>query len=70
VIERLNKEMSECKRTAQEDLVKLVSEHECQIKSLQFDHQKLLSEKVMICDDDYINKPERLNAWEIPSLKT
>jgi hypothetical protein len=46
VIERLNKEMSECKRTVQEDLVKLVSEHECQIKSLQFEHQKLLSEKV------------------------
>ena len=46
VIERLNKEISECKRTAQEDLVKLVSEHECQIKSLQSDHQRLLSEKV------------------------
>lgn len=46
MIERLNKEVSECERTAQEDLVKLVSEHEYQIKSLQSDHQKLISEKV------------------------
>jgi hypothetical protein len=29
-----------------------------------------IPEKVMICDDDYINKPKGKNAWEIPSLKT